>query len=111
MLLTLKNIADVRQNLALYSLPIIPCPLPSEIVDWEHFVTADLLHLISGSASSSRDPEAVIPGRELVAQTQSVLSASTSGGSGFAQPAPSRGDRSSRLERIPLARRGTNPAP
>ena len=89
-LLTLKDITDMRQNPAPYSLPIIPRPLPSEIVNWEHFVTADLLHLISDSASSSRDSKAVISGWELVARTPSVLSASTSGGSGFSKPAPSR---------------------
>ena len=32
-LLTSKNLADVRRNPASYSLPIIPCPLPLEIVD------------------------------------------------------------------------------
>ena len=70
MLLTLKDIADVRQNPAPYSLPIILRPLPSEIVDWENFITTDLLHLISGSASSSMDPEAVILGQKLVARTR-----------------------------------------
>ena len=54
-LLTLKNLADVRRNPAPYSLSIIPRPLPSEIVDGEHFITADLLHLTIGGASSSKD--------------------------------------------------------
>ena len=31
-LLTLKNLADVRWSPAPYSLPIIPCSLPSKIV-------------------------------------------------------------------------------
>ena len=57
-LLTLKNLADVRRSLAPYSLSIIPCPLPSEIVDREHFVTTDLINLIASSVSLSGDPEA-----------------------------------------------------
>ena len=40
-----------------------------------------------------------------------MLSASTSGGSGSTQPAPSRGERGSRLESLPLLRKGTNSAP
>ena len=49
-LLTSKNLADVGRNPDPYSLPIIPHLLPSEIVVGEHFVTADLWHLISGGA-------------------------------------------------------------
>ena len=33
------------------------CPLPSEIVEGEHFVTADLLNLIPGSSSLAREAE------------------------------------------------------
>ena len=36
-LLTLKNLVDVQQSSTPYSLPIIPCSLPSEIVGGEHF--------------------------------------------------------------------------
>ena len=49
-LLTSKYLSDVRRNPAPYSLHIIPRPLPSEIVDGEHFVTTDLFRLISGDA-------------------------------------------------------------
>ena len=109
--LTLKNLADVRRNPAPYSLPIIPRPLPSKIVDGEHLVTADLLNLTSGSASPSRDLEAQTLSRELVSRTPSMPSASTSGGSGSAQPTPSRGERGSCLECLPLPRKGTSSAP
>ena len=57
-LLTLKNLADVRQSPAPYSLPIIPRSLPIEIVGGEHFVTTDLLDLLTGRAPIPRDPEA-----------------------------------------------------
>ena len=57
-LLTLKNIADVRRSPTPYSLLIIPRSLPSEIVGREHFVTTDLLDLLTGSTPSTGDPEA-----------------------------------------------------
>ena len=80
-LLTPKNLADVRRNPASYSLPIIPRPLPSEIVDGEHFITIDLLNLIAGSVSSSKVLDAETLSRELVSRTLSGSSASTSGDS------------------------------
>ena len=57
-LLTLKNLANVKRSPAPCSLPIIPRLLPSEIVGGEHFVTTDLLDLLVGRASSPGDPEA-----------------------------------------------------
>ena len=57
-LLTLKNLGDVRRNSAPYSLPVIPRLLPSEIIVGEHFVATDLLQLLSGGKSPARGPEA-----------------------------------------------------
>ena len=57
-LLTLKNLADVRWSPAPYSLPIIPLLLSSEIVGGEHLVTTDLLDLLAGREPSPGDPEA-----------------------------------------------------
>ena len=110
-LLTLKNLADVRRNLTPYSLLIIPRSLPSKIVDEEHFVTADLLNLTVGSASSSRDLEAETSSQEPVSLTPSVPSTSTSEGSDSAQLALSRGERSSHPERLPLPKKETSSAP
>ena len=110
-LLTLKNLADVRRNPAHYNLPIIPRPLPSEIVDGEHFIIADLLHLTAGSASSSKDLVTETSSQELVSRTSSGSSASTSRGSGSAQPAPGRGEMGSQLESLPLLRKRTSSAP
>ena len=110
-LLTSKNLVDVRRNPAPYNLPIIPHPLPSEIVDEEHFITANLLNLTAGSASSSRVPDVETSSQELVSRTLLGSSASTSGGSGSAQPAPSRGERGYRSERLLLPRKGTSSAP
>ena len=55
-LLTSENISVVRHNPVPYTLPIIPRPLPSHVVEGEHFVIVDLRRLVSGSASSSRNP-------------------------------------------------------
>ena len=54
-LLTRENISAVRHNPAPYTLPVIPWPLPSNVVEGEHFVLADAWSLVSSSASSSRD--------------------------------------------------------
>ena len=101
----------MRRSPTPYSLLIIPRPLPSEIVDEEHFVTADLLNLIAGSTSPSKDLESETSSQELVSRTLSVQSASTSGAFGSAQLAPSRGKRGSRSECLPLPRKGTSSAP
>ena len=55
-LLTPDNISAMRRNPAPYTLPIIPRPLPSDIVEGEHFVIADLRRLISSNARPSEDP-------------------------------------------------------
>ena len=55
-LLTQENISSVRRNPVPYTLPAIPRPLPSNVVEGEHFVLVDVRHLVFGSASSSRDP-------------------------------------------------------
>ena len=55
-LLTRENISVMRHNPAHYTLPVIPRPLPTNVVEGEHFVLADVRRLVSGSASSSRDP-------------------------------------------------------
>ena len=55
-LLTPENISTVRHNPTPYNLPIIPRPLPPDVVEGEHFVVADLRRLVSHGANSSRDP-------------------------------------------------------
>ena len=87
-LLTLKNLADVRRIPAPYSLPIIPRALPLEIVDGEHFVTYDLLSLLTGRAPSTRDLEAEASHWEQPSWTLSILSTSTNGDSSSASPGP-----------------------
>ena len=78
-LLTRENVSDVRHNPAPYTLPVIPRPLPSNIVEGEHFVLKDVRRLASGSASSSRDLVVQAPSR--VQRARSASSATSSRGS------------------------------
>ena len=82
-LLTLKNLADVRWSPAPYRLSIIPRSLPSEIVGREHFVTTDLLNFLTGHAPSPKDPLAEALIREQTLRASFVPSTSTSGGFQF----------------------------
>ena len=110
-LLTLKNLADVRQRSAHYSLPIIPRSLPSEIVGGEHFVTTDLLDLLASHAPSPGDPEADALSREQALWASSVPSTSTSGGSSSTLPVPCPEAGSTCPARLPLPRKRIGPAP
>ena len=110
-LLTLKNLANVRQSPAPYNLPIIPRLLPSEIVGREHFVTTDLLDLLASRAPSPRDLEAEALSREQALRASSVPSMSTSGGSISALPVPGPEVGSICPTGLPLQRKRIGPAP
>ena len=68
-LLTVKNLHDLSRHPSPYSIPIIPHPLPSEVVEGEHFVAADLLSLIPGGSSPAKEAESEATDRELVIST------------------------------------------
>ena len=53
-LLTRENISAVRRNPAPYTLPVIPRPLPSNVVEGEHFVLADVQRLTARALSGIR---------------------------------------------------------
>ena len=110
-LLTLKNLADVRRSPAPYSLPIIPHSLPLEIVDGEHFVTSNMLSLLAGSVPSTGDLEAEVLNRELASRASFVPSTSTSGDSNSASPVPGRDARDIRQARLPPPRGRIGSAP
>ena len=110
-LLTLKNLGDLSRNSAPYIVPVIPRPLPTEIVEGEHYVTTDLLNLLLGSSSPAREPKTKAAGRELVILTQPGQPSFASEDSGPAPQASRQGERGSHLERLPLARKGSRPAP
>ena len=69
-LLTLKNLDDLSRNPTPYSVPVIPRPLPIEIVEGEHYVTANLFNLLMGSSFPGREQETEVAGRELVIRTR-----------------------------------------
>ena len=83
-LLTVKNLHDLSRHPSPYSVPIIPRPLPSEIVVGEHFVAADLLSLIPDGSSPAREAESEASSRELVINTQPSQPSSASEDSGSA---------------------------
>ena len=110
-LLTLKNLTNVRRSPAPYSLPIIPRSLPLEIVGRKHFVTTDLLDLLAGRAPLLGDPEAEALSREQALQALPIPSTSTSGGSSSALPVPSLEAGSICSTGLPLPRKMIYPAP
>ena len=55
-LLTVKNLRELGYNPSPYNLPIIPHLLPTEVVEVEHYVIADLLTLIPGVHPQRRLP-------------------------------------------------------
>ena len=83
-LLTMKNFHDLSDHPSPYNVPIIPRPLPSEIVEGEHSVAADLLSLIPDGSSLAREAESEVAGREFVISIQPVQPSSTSKDSGTA---------------------------
>ena len=107
-LLTPENISAVRHNPTPYTLPVIPRPLPSDVVEGDHFVVADLRRLVSRDVSSSRDPTV-----EVSSQVQGASGASTSSSrsSSSSPPFPGRETRSGHPERPPLPVQVLGPAP
>ena len=61
--LSVKNSQELGSNVFPYIAPVIPHPLPGEVVRGEHFVLTDLLKSISGNSSQAglaREPQAEI---------------------------------------------------
>ena len=102
-LLTRENIFAVRHNPAPYTLPVIPRPLPLNVVEGEHFMLADVRRLVSDSASSPRDLIVEASSRVQGDRSASRSPASSSRGSDLS-PAAGRGAGGHGPERIlPLA--------
>ena len=110
-LLTPDNISAVRHNPTPYTLPIIPRPLPSDIVEGEHFVIVDLRRLISSSTRPSGGPVVKASSRVQGSGSASGSWTSPSEDSSYAHPVPSRRTRSSRPERLPLPEQVAGSAP
>ena len=67
----MKNLRELSRSPSLYIIPVILRPLPSEIVEGEHYVITNLLNLAPGSSSLAKTSKSEAVGRELVISTQS----------------------------------------
>ena len=65
-LLTTRNFRELSCSPSSYIILVIPRPLPTEIVEGEHYIIADLLNLASGSSSPTKTSETKTVSRELV---------------------------------------------
>ena len=110
-LLTSENISAMRHNPTPYNLPVIPRPLPLDVVEGEHFVVVDLRRLVSCNVSSSRDPVVEASSRVQGVGSASGAYTSSSGSSRSSPPAPGRGARRGHPERPPLTVQVPGPAP
>ena len=110
-LLTLENISAVRHNPAPYNLSVIPYPLPLDVVEREHFIVADLQHLVSRGASSSRDLAVEASSRVQSVGSTSGAFTSSSGSSDSSLPVPGWGTRSGHPERLRLPVQVVGPSP
>ena len=110
-LLTLKNLANVRRSPVPYSLSIIPRSLPLEILGREHFVTTDLLELLVSHVSSSGYLAVEALSREQGLRASFVPSTSTSESSSSALPVPGPEAGSVFPVGLPLPRKRIDPAP
>ena len=109
--LTPDNISTVRRNPAPYTLPVIPRPLPLDVVEGEYFVIADLQRLVSSSARPSGGSVIEASSRVQGAWSTSGSSTSPSEDSSSAQPISSRRTKSSRPEWLPLPKQVAGSAP
>ena len=66
----MRNLRELSRSPSPYIIPVIPRPLPTEIVEGEHYVIADLLNLAPSISSSTKTFETETVGRELVINTQ-----------------------------------------
>ena len=64
-LLTVKNLRELSCNPSPYTLPVIPRPLLTEVVEGEHYVIVNLLTLVQGKSSPAQTFETEVVGREL----------------------------------------------
>ena len=96
----------MRQSPTPYSLSIIPRSLSLEIVEGEHFVTSDLLCLVSGRALFTGDLEAEVSHREQASRASPVSPTPTSGDSSSATPGLGQDERDIRPSRSLYQERG-----
>ena len=110
-LLTVKNLHELSRSPSPYIIPVIPCPLPTEIVEGEHYVIADLLNLALGSSSPAKTSETEAVSQELVICTQPRQPSLAREDSGLDPEASKKDDKGSRLERLFFEKKDSRPTP
>ena len=90
-LLTARNLRELSRSPSSYIIPIIPRPLPTEAVEGEHYVIADLLNLTPGSWFPAKNLEIEAFGLELVISTQPGQHSLAREDSGLAPQASKKG--------------------
>ena len=105
-LLNARNFHELRRSPSPYIIPIIPCPLPIEIVEGEHYVIADLLNLAPGSSSPTKTSETETVGRELVISIRPKQPYLDREDSGLVPQASKKDDRGIRFETLSITKRG-----
>ena len=110
-LLTVRNLCELSCSPSPYIISVLPCPLPIEIVEGEHYIIADLLNLAPGSSSPVNTSKTETVGRELMISTQPGQPSLAREDSGLVPQASKKDDRDSRLERLPFTKKGSRPTP
>ena len=111
-LLTAKNLSELSRSPSPYIIPVIPRPLPVEIVEVEHYVIVDLLILATCSSSPANNFETEAVSLGLVISTQSGQPSSTRGGISALSPKHLRRTIGVVISRVSLLRKkGSRPAP
>ena len=110
-ILTAKNLRELSCSPSPYIIPVIPRPLPAEIVEGEHYIIVDLLNLAPSNSSPSKNSETEVVGRELVISTQSGQPSLAREDSDLVPQASKKDDSGSRLNRLPFTKKGSHPSP
>ena len=107
----MKNLHKSSRNPSPYTLPVIPRPLPTEVVEGDHYVITDLLTLVTGSSSLAQTSETEVVGRELAISLQPEQLSLAREDLGVTPRASKEVDRGIRLKHLPFTKKGSHPAP
>ena len=107
----MKNLRELSCNPSPYILPVIPHPLPTEIVEGEHYVISNLLTLVLDGLSLAQTFETEVVGLELVISLLPEQPSLAREDSGPAPRASKEVDRGNHLKRLPFTKKGSRPAP
>ena len=105
-LLTAKNLRELSCSPSPYIILVILRPLPTEIVEGEHYVITDLLNLAPSSSSPAKNFETEVIGQELMICTQFEQPSLAREDFGLVPQASKKDDKGSCLERLPFVKKG-----